>query len=175
MALLAEEIVEEWLNRKGYFTIRGIKLGVHEIDLLAVRSRGQGEVECRHIEVQASMRPVSYITPLPKHIQKEGRTAYSAKERSTDELAEGVGEWIEKKFGNRKKVDLMKSLWDGSWSRELVVNVVKSEIELSLIKGHGIQVLRLGDIVRALREERFPVVSAAGADLVELIHMPLAR
>jgi hypothetical protein len=32
MALLAEEIVEEWLNRQGYFTIRGIKKGVHEID-----------------------------------------------------------------------------------------------------------------------------------------------
>lgn len=26
MALLAEEIVEEWLNRQGYFTIRGIKM-----------------------------------------------------------------------------------------------------------------------------------------------------
>lgn len=36
MALLAEEIVEEWLNRQGYFTIRGIKMGVQEIDLLAV-------------------------------------------------------------------------------------------------------------------------------------------
>jgi hypothetical protein len=40
MALLAEEIVEEWLNRNGYFTIRGIKLGVHEIDLLAIAVRG---------------------------------------------------------------------------------------------------------------------------------------
>jgi hypothetical protein len=36
MALLAEELVEEWLNRTGYFTIRGLKLGVHEVDLLAV-------------------------------------------------------------------------------------------------------------------------------------------
>jgi len=40
MSLLAEEIVEEWLNRDGYFTIRGIKLGVHEIDLLALKVRG---------------------------------------------------------------------------------------------------------------------------------------
>lgn len=37
MALLAEEIVEEWLNRLGFFRIRGVKIGVHEIDLLAVR------------------------------------------------------------------------------------------------------------------------------------------
>jgi hypothetical protein len=50
MALLAEELVEEWLNRQGYFTIRGIKLGVHEIDLLAIRSHGS-ELECRQLEV----------------------------------------------------------------------------------------------------------------------------
>jgi hypothetical protein len=35
VAPLAEELVEEWLNRKGYFTIRGIKVGVHEMDILA--------------------------------------------------------------------------------------------------------------------------------------------
>ena len=31
-----EEVVEEWLNRNGYFTIRGIKVGVDEIDTLAI-------------------------------------------------------------------------------------------------------------------------------------------
>lgn len=58
MALLAEELVEEWLNRKGYFTIRGVKLGVHEIDLLAIRPSDAG-LECRHLEVQASVRPLA--------------------------------------------------------------------------------------------------------------------
>ena len=61
MALLAEEIVEEWLNRQGYFTIRGIKMGVHEIDLLAVKGKPDGTAECRHLEVQASMRPVGVV------------------------------------------------------------------------------------------------------------------
>jgi hypothetical protein len=61
MALLAEQLVEEWLNCQGYFTIRGAKLGVQEIDLLAVRPMGKGKLECRQIEVQASVRPVSYI------------------------------------------------------------------------------------------------------------------
>ena len=40
MALLAESLVEEWLNREGYFTIRGVKHGVGEMDLLAVRPQG---------------------------------------------------------------------------------------------------------------------------------------
>jgi hypothetical protein len=34
MALLAESLVEEWLNRSGFFTMRGIKCGVNELDLL---------------------------------------------------------------------------------------------------------------------------------------------
>jgi hypothetical protein len=33
---MTEELVEEWLNRKGYFTIRGVKLCVQEMDLLAM-------------------------------------------------------------------------------------------------------------------------------------------
>jgi len=173
MALLAEEIVEEWLNRQGYFTIRGIKMGVHEIDLLAVKSRGQGVVECRHIEVQASMRPVSYISRVPKQLQKGGRAANSAK-RSDSELVDGVAEWIDKKFRKQTKVDLMKSLWDGPWSEELVLNEVKSEAEVDLIREHRIKVLQLKDIIRDLRDlagGHFPVPSAAGADFVELIHM----
>jgi Holliday junction resolvase-like predicted endonuclease len=73
MALLAEEIVEEWLNRQGYFTIRGIRLGVNEVDLVAVKFSKGSEVTCRHIEVQASMRPVSYISKIPKAARKSGR------------------------------------------------------------------------------------------------------
>jgi len=36
--LLAESLVDEWLNRQGFFTIRGVKHGVGEIDLLAIRA-----------------------------------------------------------------------------------------------------------------------------------------
>ena len=71
MALLGEEVVEEWLNRQGYFTIRGIKLGVHEIDLLAVRLIPGGVPSCRHLEAQISTNPVAYISKVPKEIQKQ--------------------------------------------------------------------------------------------------------
>ena len=37
MALLAEELVQEWLNRQGYFTIRGIKGGVRSIYVVGIR------------------------------------------------------------------------------------------------------------------------------------------
>jgi hypothetical protein len=85
MALLAEEIVEEWLNRQGFFTIRGIKVGVEEIDILAMRLDDEGKPICRHIEVQASINPVSYLTPLAKALQKElGRAAFSMKHREPE-------------------------------------------------------------------------------------------
>lgn len=170
MALLAEEIVEEWLNRQGYFTIRGIKMGVHEIDLLAVKWLENGKAECRHIEVQASMRPVSYISRVPKKEQKAGRSANSAK-RSDEELILGVTEWVETKFRRPDKKALMATLWKGDWSSELVVNVVKSEGEVKLIAGHGIKILRLNEIVSSLARERFVIGSACGADIVDLIHM----
>jgi len=44
MALLAESLVEEWLNRNRFFTIRGIKHGLAEIDLLAIRHEAETPV-----------------------------------------------------------------------------------------------------------------------------------
>jgi Holliday junction resolvase-like predicted endonuclease len=52
MALLAESLVEEWLNRDGYFTIRGLKHGVGEMDLLAIRPEPEGKIVGMHVEVQ---------------------------------------------------------------------------------------------------------------------------
>lgn len=171
MALLAEEIVEEWLNRQGYFTIRGVKLGVQEIDLLALRWQpGGAPPDCRHIEVQASMRPVSFISRVPKADQRLGRPKNSAK-RSEAELMEGVREWVETKFLRPDKRNLMSRLWPGEWRSELVVNVVKSESELALIAQKGIQIHRLPDIVHALANQSYVVASAAGADVVDLILM----
>jgi len=89
MALLAEEIVEEWLNRDGWFTIRGIKIGVHEIDILAIKPT-TNEIQCRHLEVQASFNAVSYLTPVPKAKRQPGQGAGSAKHRSDEELRDSV-------------------------------------------------------------------------------------
>lgn len=69
MALLAEQLVDEWLNRNGFFTLRGIKSGVHEIDLLGIRM-SKGVLEGWHVEVQISFRPVSYIGRLSKDEQQ---------------------------------------------------------------------------------------------------------
>lgn len=170
MALIAEELVEEWLRRQGYFTIRGIKLGVHEIDLLAITCVNGGKPECRHIEVQASMRPVSFISRVPRLLQKSGRAANSAK-RTSEELEQGVEEWVHTKYKRPEKLHLMQALCAGQWSSELVINEVKSESEVELIRQQGILVHRLQDIIASLGKGEFPVPSASGADFVDLIQM----
>ena len=169
MALLAEELVEEWLNRQGYFTIRGIKIGVHEIDLLAIRPMEQG-LECRQVEVQASVRPVSYITRVPKAVQKEtGRAASSSKARADDELRQGIREWVKKKYDHPDKQRMRKRLAPGPWSRELVVGQVKYPHELELIEQAGVTVRRLADILSQLKAGGLLVEGAAGAHFVDLV------
>ena len=168
MALLAEEIVEEWLNRDGWFTIRGIKMGVDEIDILAIKPKPEG-VKCRHVEVQASFNPVSYLTKVPKDKRQPGQAAGSAKQRSDEELRDCVQAWVRQKFDHPKKFKQRKELFDGVWTRELVVHNLKHPEELDLIRKAGITVHNLSEVIASFRREDTVVQKAAGADFVDLV------
>jgi hypothetical protein len=65
-----------------FFTMRGLKCGIDEIDILAIRERPDG-IERWHVELQVSFRPVGYIGG-----------SRSATGRSSDEVTAGVGEWL---------------------------------------------------------------------------------
>jgi len=170
MALLAEEVVEEWLNRKGYFTIRGIKVGVDEIDILAIRPTPDGQHECRHIEVQVSINPISYITKVPTAIRKRtGIAAHNAKKRDILQLTQGVHEWIEAKFNQPRKVELKRQLCPGSWTRELVVGEVKHKEEIDLLREGGILIHPLKKILSEMSNGAILIKAAAGADLFDLM------
>ena len=88
MGLIAETLVEEWLNSQGFFTIRGLKEGVDEIDLLGIQSKNSS-IKYVHYEVQVSHNPVGYIT--------------GNKKRTPEELEISTQEWIEKKYKSEKK------------------------------------------------------------------------
>jgi len=170
MALLAEEVVEEWLNRKGYFTIRGVKVGVDEIDILAIRPTLDGQHERRHIEVQVSINPISYITKVPTAIRKQtGIGAHNAKKRDILQLTQGVHEWIEAKFNQPRKVELKQQLCPGSWTRELVVGIVKHKEELEILIQGGILIHPLNDILSEMSKGATQIKAAAGADLFDLM------
>lgn len=174
MALLAEEIVEEWLNRHGYFTIRGAKAGVGEVDILAVRPATTG-LECRHLEVQASSNPVSFLTPATKAARKRGLAPHSQKARSAEFMRQCVDEWCEKKYFSAQKANLRKGLAPGPWQLELVVHRIKHPQELELIRKRGIFVYRLDDIVDDLLDGAHHIKAAAGGSLIELVGLRSLR
>lgn len=159
MSLLAEEVVEEWLNRQGYFTIRGIKIGNNEIDLLAIRIAENDEIECRHIEVHASFKPMGFIT------RSGARQSYSE-----DELKTSVQQWVEKKYGNVNMKRVVAALRLPEPKRGLVLHLARFPEEIALIKEHGIQVHSLKTIVEELRDpKKFILNTASGTNLLQLM------
>ena len=118
---IAESLVEEWLNRARFFTIRRAKQGSHEIDLLAIKLGAGNDIDLRHYEVHASCVPVGFI-------------AGPAKKIPIKDMALKVDEWITKKFTHEVKKEIRNSLVKGNWSYHYVVHKVKSQAELRLIK-----------------------------------------
>lgn len=171
MALLAEEVVQEWLARQGYFSIRGLRVGVDEIDLLAVGYHG-GIWRCRHLEVQVSHRPISYLSRVPKAVQQAtGRKATSARTRNEEELRQGIQEWIHRKFDHPEKELLRQRLAPGPWSRELVIHKLREPLEKQLLQAQGVQVHQLSDLIRDMQQPQGLVKAAAGEALLDLIGM----
>ncbi len=172
MALLAETLVEEWLNRQGFFTIRGIKEGVGEIDLLAVRPRGGGLVDAQQVEVQIGLRPISYMTNLTPRLAKQlNKAPGSAYKRTPDMLRECVEAWVKKKYHDPRKMRRRDALWPGAnWEGIFVHGVFKHPEELELIGGSGVRLVPLRVVLFDLCETgRREFTAAAGGDLADLI------
>jgi hypothetical protein len=118
------------------------------------------------------VNPVSYISSVPKSVQKaEGRAAGSAKLRSPEELQCGVDEWIEKKFLNSKKAKLRRQLLRGNWSFHFVIGEIRHEVELAAFESSNVHITRLSAVISDLRRGKFGVFTASGKDLCDLIAM----
>ncbi len=159
MALLDEQLVEEWLNRQNFFTMRGIKSGVDEIDLLAIKPTPKG-MECWHVEVQISYRPVNYIG---------GDT--NARKRTKNELREGVEQWVAKKFTSPKKAKRRNEILpDFKWRYFLVHAVLKDEAELTIMEELGVELIPYKRVLEDLRSEKKSKSSSAASGIVEMLN-----
>lgn len=157
MALLDEEIVEYWLNNKGFFCMRGVKSGLGEIDFLAIRPNEQS-FDAWHVEVQVSFRPIGYLG---------GNT--NAKKRTDEEVIEGVEQWINKKFTDEKKVQRRNDILpNADWRYVLVCGELRHAAEAELMRERGIEVLRYNQIISELTAAKSMVNSTAG-NIVEII------
>lgn len=170
MALLAETLIDEWLNRRGFLTMRGLKnKGVDEIDLLGVRRTEDG-VEGWHVEAQISFRPVGYITKLPAEYAKASqKSANSAVKRPEDLLAWSVAEFVEKKFNSKKKHNARNAVWPNlQWKRIFVHGIARDEHEIDLIRAEGVEVIPFHVILAELAVKSH-ITGAAGTDISEII------
>ena len=157
MALLDEEIVEYWLNNKGFFCMRGVKTGLGEIDFLAIRP-DKKKFECWQVEVTVSFRPIGYI----------GGGA-SAKRRSEEDVNIGVDEYIHKKFTSEKKVDKRNSILpNAKWNYVLVCAEARHKEELELFKQKEIKIFHYKDILNELENSDSQVNSTAG-NIIEIM------
>ncbi len=171
MALLAESLVDEWLNRAGFFTVRGIKHGVGEIDLLGVRPSQPG-LEGWHVEVQASFRPISYIAPLPDDA-REGfaKSRTSMKKRPPALMERAAAAWVEKKFRSKAKRSARETAWPGiEWKYVLVHAAVRWPAEVEVISRNGVEVIPLHRVLSELgHSDASGIRGSAGTDLSEVI------
>lgn len=159
MALLDEQLVEEWLNRQNFFTMRGIKSGVDEIDLLAIRPTPEG-MECWHVEVQISYRPVGYIG---------GDT--NARRRNKKELRAGVEQWVTKKFTSPKKVKRRNEILPhAEWRKFLVHAVLKDEAELAIMEELGVELVPYTRVLEDLCSDKKGRSSSAASGIVEMLN-----
>jgi len=170
MALLAESLVDEWLNRKRFFTMRGIKHGVHEIDLLGIRPDGES-FEAWHVEVQASFRPIGYICPLTKELVPSfAKSRTSAKARPKKIITPCVKVWVDKKYKSNAKVKARNLIWPGlQWRYYLVHGIVREPAELAIIQKHGITTIPLHVVLGELEHMPGKITGGAGTDLAEII------
>lgn len=170
MALLAETLVDEWLNRQGFFTVRGVKKGVNEIDLLGVKPAG-GKLEARHIEVQVSFRPIGYICPLAnEYVPAFSKNKTSAKARTKEMIRPCVEAWIEKKFTSSVKSRMREAAWPlQAWKFTVVHGVVREPTELEVMRSKGIETIALREILADLRHTEGELTGGAGTDVAELI------
>jgi hypothetical protein len=171
MAILAESLVDEWLNRAGFFTVRGIKHGVGEIDLLGVRPR-KSALEGWHVEVQASFRPIGYIASLPgKAHVGFAKSRTSMKKRPPDLMESAAAAWVEKKFRSKSKRDARESAWPGlEWKYILVHAAVRWPAEVEAIAHNGVEVIPLYRVLSELgKVGASGIRGSAGTDLSEII------
>lgn len=160
MALLDEQLVEEWLNRQNFFTMRGIKSGIDEIDLLAVRHNENNTTDYWHTEVQVSYRPVGYIG---------GDT--NARKRTEQEIRDGVLQWVDKKFKSKRKVDRRNDiLRNADWHYLFVHGEVRDSTELDIMKELGVDLKPYKQVLGELCGDKLKTSSSTAASITEILN-----
>lgn len=175
MALFAESLAEEWLNRKGCFTVRGSKVGNSEIDLLAVSFR---ETDAIHVEVSVSTNAVAWTCPWTKRLRDElDYRERTNKPRTPEQMEDCVEAWVDGKYsddrpGDGKIAERREALCPGrEWRRMFVHGDIKYREELDLIADRGVELKDIREVLEELRDRKLTpfATSSEASDIAALI------
>jgi hypothetical protein len=174
MALIAETIVEEYHNYLGYFTIRGVKKGSDEMDLLAIKVSNKNKIEALHIEVQVSHKPVRYISDFIAELHVAGRSTSHAANRTEEELRQCCQAWVKKKFDHPRKQAVRNKLFPNQqWKYILVHGNVRSGKELEILEELGVETVDIRIIIEQMIStylKRYGT-SSVGRDIINLFKL----
>ncbi len=148
MALFAETLVEEWLNRKGYFTMRGVKVSRKEIDLLAV---SPNESDGIHVEVSVGVNPF--------HMKQ-----------SLKEIEADAEDLVQRKYRDNRVAQRRETLWPGRGWRFMFVFGKRKPEELEFLSGQGVELVNIREVLTELRDRTPFTTSSEATDVADLIH-----
>lgn len=156
MAKIAESILIEYLNRKGFAVAQSVKRGVNEWDVFALNCLNG--IEARHYEVQVSFDPVSSISG-------------GAGARTEGEIDQDMGDWYSTKFNSEKVKEVRSLFYPGDWKKFFVHGTVKDKRELDWLTQKSVTLVPFSVILNELclhhpKQLRF---TAEQKDLIELI------
>jgi hypothetical protein len=149
---------------------RGIKHGLAEIDLLAIRHEAETPVIGWHVEVQVSFRPVTYIAKLTDDMARaSNRLRTNASARTPDQIETCASEWVQSKF----KADAKAKAREGLWPHvryHLVHARVRERRELEVFQREGVTCHSFRQLLADLsRRKDHSFSGSAGGDLAEIV------
>src|SRR5215203_3213286 len=155
MALIDETIVEHWLRRQGYFTVRGLAVkakkpsnkGQKEIDFLAFHPKTR---ELKHVEVQSSSKLTGILGG-----------------GKLQDLKASVGKYIDGKFKDEKVQNRIREFypeaknWGGIFVYQKLNRTFEKpgkteEVEretIRIIRGKGVETVSFSEIFKDFRNE----------------------
>ncbi|MBI2049856.1 MAG: hypothetical protein HYT35_00135 [Candidatus Staskawiczbacteria bacterium] len=158
---IIENIVANWFNSKGYFLIKNLKIGVNEIDILAVKLNNDQKVgDAIHIEIQCSSNPIGYI----------GGSS-SAKRRNVSEIKLGVASYIDRKFNNKKIRNVIERLIGNKYRKMFICGKLKYENTIKYFEKDGIEVMRVWQIFKETKTNKGKYKTGEGNRYHQLLYL----
>ena len=165
--LLAEDLVQEWLITKKYFTVKNLKsTNNKELDLLGVKFEENNETSLIHVEVSVNYNPIGWFCNS-RNLRNGNRTE--------EEIELGVKEWVERKFqGDNALVrnNFSPHANVNDWELFFVHGKLndRNRRELEHMKDLGIKIKSIREIILDLQEPTNNLrTGGVGKDISDLI------